>query len=113
MQNKPLTHGSVSNAFIHKHGSSILGVLSGFDRLRLRGTLRQLYAPQMMEAYLSICHILIKDFGQLVQSTTKAVKDKAKALAEKMGRPFLFVPSSQTNKEDLARKIAGRDKITQ
>jgi len=113
MQNKPLTHGGVSNAFIHKHGSWILGVLSGFDRLRLRGTLRQLYGPQVMEAYLNACHILIKDFGQLVERTTKAVKDKARALAQKAGRPFLFVPSSQTSKEDLARKIAGRDKIAE
>jgi len=61
---------------------------------------------------LNACHILIKDFGQLVERTTKAVKDKARALAEKAGRPFLFVPSSQTSKEDLARKIAARDQIT-
>ena len=52
-----------------------------------------------MEASLNACHILIKDFGQWVERTTKAVKDKARALAEKGGRPFLFVPSSQTSKE--------------
>jgi hypothetical protein len=112
MRKQPVIHDGASNAFIHKHASCIRGVLSGFDRLRLRGTLRQLYGPQAMEAYLNACHILIKDFGQLVERTTKAVKDKAKALAEKAGRPFLFVPSSQTSKEDLARKIAARDKIT-
>jgi len=113
MQNRPLTHGGTSNAFIHKHGSWILGVLSGFDRLRLRGTLRQLYGPQVMEAYLNASRILIKDFGQLVERTTKAVKDKAKVLAQKAGRPFLFVPSSQTSKEDLVRKIAARDQINE
>ncbi len=113
MQNKPLTHDGASNSFVHKHASSILGVLSGFDRLRLRGTLRQLYGPQVMEAYLNACHILIKDFSQLVERTTKAVKDKARALAQTAGRPFLFVPSSQTSKEEVARKIAARDKITE
>jgi hypothetical protein len=112
MQKQPITHDGASNAFIHKHASCILGVLSGFDRLRLRGTLRQLYGPQVMEAYLNACHILIKNFGQLVERTTKAVKDKARALAEKAGRPFVYVPSSQTSKEDLARNIAARDKIT-
>jgi hypothetical protein len=64
-----------------------------------------------MEAYLSVCHILIKDFGQLVERTTLAVKEKAKELARKSDRPFIFVPSSQTSKEDLARKIAAKDQI--
>lgn len=113
MQNKPHTHGGAFNAFTHKHSTSILGVLSGFDRLRLRGTLRQLYGPQVMEAYLNACHILIKDFGQLVERTTQAVRARAKALAETMGRPFLFVPSSQTSKEELVRKIAERDNLTE
>jgi len=112
MQKQPVIHDGASNAFVHKHASRIQGVLSGFDRLRQRGTLRQLDGPQVMEAYLNACRILIKDFGQSVERTTKAVKDKARALAEKAGRAFLFVPSSQTRKEDLARKIAARDKIT-
>jgi hypothetical protein len=113
MQNQPHTHGSASNSFIQKHSATVLGVLSGFDRLRLRGTLRQLYCPQVMEAYLNACHILIKDFGQLVERTTVAVKAKARALAAKAGRPFVFVPSSQISKEDLARKLAAKDKITE
>ena len=88
MQKQSLSHGDASNAFIQKHAPCIQGVLSGFDRLRLRGTLRQLYGPQVMEAYLNACHILIKDFGQLVERTTKAIKDKARALAEKAGQAF-------------------------
>src|SRR5205809_2340293 len=55
---------SASNSFIQKHSSAVIGIVSGFDRLRLRGTLRQLYCPRVMEAYLSVCHILIKDFGK-------------------------------------------------
>src|SRR6185437_9720462 len=84
-----------------------------FDRLRLRGTLRQLYCPRVMEAYLNACHILIKDFGQLVERTTAAVKEKAKALAAAAGRPFWFVSSSQISKEDLVRKLAAKDKVTE
>jgi len=66
-----------------------------------------------MEAYLSACHILIKDFGQLVEKTTAAIKDQARALAQKSSRPFCFVASSQANKEELVRKIAAKDKITE
>jgi len=66
-----------------------------------------------MESYLSACHILLKDFGRLVENTTQAVKAQAKALAEKAARPFVFVPSSQISKEELARKIAARDRVTE
>lgn len=86
-------------------------MLQGFDRLRFRGTLRQLYCPRVMEAYLSSCRILIKDFGKLVQQTTDAVKQKARALAEAAGRPHIYVSSSQTSKEDLVRDIALEDDI--
>jgi hypothetical protein len=104
-------HNNASKLFIQKYAPAILGVLSGFDRLRFRGTLRQLYCPRVMESYLSASHILLKDFGRLVESTTQAIKAQAKALADKLVRPWLFVPSSQTSKEELARKIAVRDHI--
>jgi hypothetical protein len=113
MQNQPIIPGSAPNSFIQKHASNVLGKLSGFDRLRLRGTLRQLYCPRVMEAYLSACHILIKDFGGLVERTTLAVKAKAKALAQAAGRPFCFISSSHISKEDFVRKIAAKDKVTQ
>jgi hypothetical protein len=112
MNDQPI-HDSASNSFLLKHASHVIGILSGFDRLRLRGTLRQLYCATVMEAYLNACHILIKDFGQLVERTTTAVKEQAKALAQKAARPFIFVPSSQTSKEDLVRQIAAKDKITE
>ena len=113
MQKQALIHGGASNAFIQKQAPCIQGVLAGFDRLRLRGTLRQLYCPQVMEAYLNACRVLIKDFGQLVEKTTLAVKAKAKELAQKAGRPLVFVSSSQTSKEDLARQMAARDGVTE
>jgi hypothetical protein len=40
-----------------------MGILHGFDRVRLRGTLRQLYCAKVMEAYLSVQHILLKQFS--------------------------------------------------
>jgi hypothetical protein len=104
---------STSSLFIQKYASSILGVLSGFDRLRFRGTLRQLYCPQVMEAYLNACHILLKDFSRLVQQTTDAVKARARALAQRTGRPFVYLPSSQISNEETARKVAARDQVTE
>ena len=46
--------------------------MSGFDRLRLRGTLRHLFQPTVMEAYLNACRVLIKDFGTLRPKSHRA-----------------------------------------
>jgi len=106
----PTTPG-VWPAFLNKFGAFIQGTLCGWDRLRLRGTLRHLFQPTVMEAYLNACRVLIKDFGQLAESLTLKVKAAAYATAEKLGRPLLYLPSSQTDQGELAEKIAQREGI--
>jgi hypothetical protein len=106
------TDTSVPPAFLNRFGHSITGVLSGFDRLRLRGTLRHLFQPTVMEAYLNACRILIKDFGTFAQGLTARLKAAAYAAAEQARRPFRYLPSSQTSKEELARQIARTDGIS-
>jgi hypothetical protein len=113
VKTQPTADNCTPNSFVQRYQDHVIGILHGFDRLRFRGTLRQLYCPRVMEAYLSACHILLKDFGQLVERTTKAVKQQAQALAAKAGRPFLFVPSSQTSKEELVRTIAAKEQVTE
>ena len=106
------TDTGVPTAFLSRFGNSITGVLSGFDRLRLRGTLRHLFQPTVMEAYLNACRILIKDFGTFAQGLTARIKAAAYARAEQSGRPFRYLSSSQISKEALARQIARQDGVT-
>jgi hypothetical protein len=44
-QRKTLTGRNAMQAFLHRFGHLVLGVLSGFDRLFFRGTLRNLAYP--------------------------------------------------------------------
>jgi len=64
-----------------------------------------------MEAYLNACRVLIKDFSSLAQDLTGRIKAAASAAAEKAGRPFQYLPSSQISKEQLARQIIQRDQV--
>ena len=41
------------NAFLRRHRTSVVGMPLGFDRLRLRGTLRRLAYAGGMRGYLS------------------------------------------------------------
>ena len=111
MKTQPLTHGSTSNSFLHKHRERITGILHGFDRLRLRGTLRTLYHPNVMEAYLQALHILWKDFKDYAVDLTNRIKTTAIAKAEKLNRPYQYLPSCLAKKEALAKDIARRDGI--
>jgi len=98
--------------FIGKHQDQIAGVLSGFDRLVLRGTLRSIAYGQGMSQYLWSNQILLKDFGSHVEQVSQRLK--AASLAEVMsaGRPVRYLTSSTVSKEKIARRIATEDGIT-
>src|SRR6201987_2324813 len=72
MQKTTTPATGVPQQFLNRFGDQILGTLCGFDRLRLRGTLRHLFQPNVMEAYLNACGVLIKDFGAFAQKLSRA-----------------------------------------
>src|SRR4030095_5021237 len=60
--------------FIADHQQQSSGVLSGFDRLVLRGTLRRIAHAEGMNHYLWANDILLKDFAAHVESVSHALK---------------------------------------
>jgi hypothetical protein len=86
-------------------------VISGFDRLVFRGTLRRLYQPKGMEWYLCQNKILIKDYGQHVEKVSAEWKESAIAPIRSMGRVVKHLNSCRTSKEELARHIAAEQGI--
>src|SRR5207249_7135206 len=92
--------------FIAKHRDEIAGVLSGFDRLVFRGTLRSLSHVNGMDTYLAMNKVLRKDFGRHVQQVSERLKQASLAEAIKLGRPVQYLTSPQVDKEAWARKIA-------
>lgn len=91
--------------FIQRHAKNILGVLSGFDRLRFRGTLRHIAYAQGMKSFLDFSGVLLKDFKTYMSGTTENVKSAVKQLAEQEERPLKYLASSGEDKEALARKM--------
>jgi len=97
--------------FIAQYEKQIIGHLSGFDRLVLRGTLRALAVKSGMMKYLWNVRVQLKDCGQLFLDKSKQLKEASCAQARKEGRPIIYLASAKTNKEEQARKIAQRDGI--
>jgi hypothetical protein len=97
--------------FIQKHAKDVIGVLSGFDRLLFRGTIRMLSAPQGMTSYLWHQRVLLTDFAKHVHAVSTGLKDAIKGAVEQTGRPVVHLASGSERKEVIARQIAARDEV--
>lgn len=97
--------------FLERHRSRITGTLSGFDRVLFRGTLRSIAHVSGLEVFLYSQHVLFKDFGRYAESLSQRIIEQAKQTADKLGRPYQYLQSSKTSKEELALQIMERDQI--
>lgn len=97
--------------FIAKHHDQIAGVLSGFDRLVFRGTLRRIAYPFGLHGFLWANQIPKTDFGAYAERLSNTVKAGAVEVMETAGRPVKYLYSSRTDKEATARQIAEADRI--
>lgn len=110
MKKTPLSN-NVTSPFVAKHASDVIGILSGFDRLRLRGTLRSLYQPNVLLRYLFVCQVLLKGFRNYSLSLTRRILESAEQMARKARRPWQYLNSTRISKEEVARQIAGEDQV--
>lgn len=99
-------------SFLRVHESKIKGALSGFDRVRFRGTLRMLANTKGMSCFLSIMGVLLKEFKEWSMELTDRIRRASAELAGQRQRPVIYLYSCHTDKEAMARDIAQRDGIT-
>jgi len=105
------TQEDAMEAFIAQYEKQIIGHLSGFDRLVLRGTLRALAVKSGMMSYLWNTGVLLKDCGKLFLDKSKQLKAASCAQAQRQQRPIIYLASAKANKEQEALKIAQRDGV--
>jgi len=101
-----------TSRFIQRFGDKITGVLSGFDRLVLRGSLLAIVPVEGMKRVLWLKNILLKDFGRWAERMTAQLKEASLKAARDQQRPIVYLQSASTDKEEVARKIATKDGIT-
>lgn len=99
-------------SFLTRHGAEIKGVLSGFDRVRFRGTLRWLANCRGLMNYLWSIQVRLTQFKDWSMGLTGAIKRATEELAERAGRPVVHLRSSSQSKEERALAIAAADGIT-
>jgi hypothetical protein len=91
--------------FVSLHAAAIRGVLSGFDRVRFRGTFRQYAHVAGMTSILSYLQVLLKDFREFAEKTTERFRAGVESLSQAADRPVIYLPSPQTDKEQLVEQV--------
>ena len=99
--------------FLQQHADHVIGHLSGWDRLRFRGTLRMLANVTGLGHFLCYTGHLLKDFGQYALHLSRSVREASLAVTEAAGRPTRHLDNPLVCKEGVARSIAQRDRIAQ
>ena len=93
--------------FIARFEKMIQGVVSGFDRLLFRGSLRKLNHAHGMEVYLYMNDILLfKDYAEHVKGLSQRIKQASIAPILKQELPVRYLQRGDLDKDQLARQIA-------
>ena len=71
--------------FSQRHGRKILGVLSGFDRMRFRGSFTPLTAAGGLLAWLWKAGVLLKDFKAFAEDLTRQIRQATEAAPSPRG----------------------------
>ena len=97
--------------FIEQHADRISGTLGCFDRVLFRGYL-PIMSGAAMAAFLKSREVWGETLKSFLLEQAERLKRHALDLCTREGRPYEYL-SHATKKEDLARKIAERDGITE
>jgi hypothetical protein len=98
--------------FVQRHQEQILGVLSGFDRMRFRGSLRLLQSEGGVATWLECIGLAVKDFLSFAEGLTKRLCRQSDRLAEAWGRKVQYLPGV-VDKEDLVQEIREQEGVAE
>ena len=97
--------------FLGLNNDRILGVLTGFDRIVFRGTLRNISYVDGMGKLLGHHRIRYTQFGDFAQGISERLRLCARRYAKEQGRPYKHLDSPKISKEERACEIRDRDGI--
>lgn len=101
------------NPFLQQHANLVSGMLSGWDRLRFRGTLQRLCYPKALEWFIKDSGRRFKDFKEFAVQSSTQLKEVALQVARRLNRPAFYVTSAKVSKEQMAKQHAKDEGITE
>jgi len=85
-----------------QYSDRINGTFSFFDRLIIKGHIRQFYSTSGKKHFLSYNNILLKDFSSYANTVTNDLCDYIENYVKGLNRPLIYLTSSAISKEGSA-----------
>lgn len=83
--------------FLQQHARSVIGVVSGWDRLRFHGSLKHICYPKGLSGLLGCTGRYYRGFKQFALESSTQLKEAALRVAERAGRPVHYLRSAATS----------------
>lgn len=100
------------NVFLQKYPSDVIGVLSGFDRVVIRGHIRQLsYVDRGLNCYLILNGLGFKDYHQHALELTARLREAVEAPVREAKRLVKYLDSPNIDKEALVQAEVAEHRI--
>lgn len=97
--------------FVRQHESNIHGVLSGFDRIRFRGTLRSISFADGMLKFLCYLKVLLTAFKAFFDGTTSKLKRATEDLAKKTPVGKVVYLAGTSDKQQVIEELMRQHRI--
>jgi len=93
------------NTILEQFQDKINGTFSFFDRMIIKGHIRQFFSPSGKKHFLSYNNVLLMDFSAYAEQVTSSLVSHVETFTASSGRPLVYLPSAKTSKEQTARDI--------
>ena len=91
--------------FLRRFSAVVWGILSGFDRLVIKGRLPQLYSPDGMNCYAAANHVLRLDFKSHAKEVTRQVLAASLVEQAKAEGRYRYLAGGRDSKDAVAKEI--------
>lgn len=99
------------NTILEQYKDKINGTFSFFDRMIIKGHIRQFFSPSGKKFFLSEQNILLKDFSAYANRVTDDIVSYAETFTRSHNRPLVYLSSAKTPKEQTALDIFQNDPV--
>ena len=93
------------NTILEQYKDKINGTFSFFDRIIIKGHIRQFFSPSGKKYFLSQKDVLLKDFSSYANQVTNDIVAHVKEFTASLKRPLVYLTSAKIPKEQTALAI--------
>ena len=99
------------NTILEQFKDKINGTFVFFDRMIIKGHIRQFFSTSGKGYFLSEQNVLLKDFSAYANQVTSGIVAHVEAMAEETHRPLRYLTSAKIPKEQTALEILKNDPV--